>query len=67
MIHSLLQQWGRSGFEAFVRGIQANYASQAALADAAARKHLGGVARWVPAQAGMFLWVELTGGCCEDV
>lgn len=63
MLHELLAKtWGRPGFEAFVRRLQAQYARQAAVAQAAAQQQLAGLAEWQPAQAGMFMWFRLTGG-----
>lgn len=63
MLHELLDKtWGRAGFEAFVKRLQAQYARQAAVAEAAAQQQLAGLAEWQPAQAGMFMWFKLTGG-----
>lgn len=62
MLHELLAKtWGRAGFEAFVKRLQAQYARQAAVAAAAAEQQLAGLAEWQPARAGMFMWLRLTG------
>jgi DNA-binding transcriptional MocR family regulator len=62
MLHELLAKtWGRSGFEAFIRRLQGQYARQAAVAAAAADAQLAGLAEWRPACAGMFMWFKLTG------
>lgn len=63
MLHELLAKtWGRSGFESFIKRLQAQYARQAAVAAAAAEEQLAGLAEWQPARAGMFMWFRLTGG-----
>lgn len=59
IVHQLLTQWGRPGFEAFVTKLQKKYAQQAALAAAAAQQHLGDSVELRPCTAGMFLWCKL--------
>jgi DNA-binding transcriptional MocR family regulator len=62
MLHELLAKtWGRSGFESFIKRLQAQYARQAAVAEEAAEQQLAGLAEWQPARAGMFMWFRLTG------
>jgi DNA-binding transcriptional MocR family regulator len=61
MVHQLLQQWGRQGLEAYVQQLQQRYARTAAVAEAAAAKHLGDIAEWQPIRAGMFMWVKIKG------
>jgi DNA-binding transcriptional MocR family regulator len=62
MLHELLAKtWGRSGFECFIKRLQAQYAGQAAVAQEAAEQQLAGLAEWQPARAGMFMWFRLTG------
>lgn len=60
MVHSMLDHWGRDGFEAFLQHVQRHYASRAQAALAAARRHLSGVASVAPTSSGMFLWFKLT-------
>lgn len=57
----LLGAWGMSGFEAFLQRQQALYARRAALASAAAARHLSGLAEWRAPVSGMFMWLKLTG------
>jgi hypothetical protein len=57
----LLEQWGDAGLDAFVSSLQRKYARQAALADAAARRHLAGLATWAAPAGGMFMWFKLVG------
>lgn len=64
MIHQLLTKWGRQGFEGFVTQLQRRYAQQAAVAEAAAAQHLAGLAEWQAAEAGMFMWLRMTGRAC---
>eukprot|EP00879_Flechtneria_rotunda_P000651 GHRR01000765.1.p1 GENE.GHRR01000765.1~~GHRR01000765.1.p1 ORF type:complete len:584 (+),score=193.54 GHRR01000765.1:499-2250(+) len=61
MITELLKRWGRSGFELYVKRLQARYARNAAVAAAAAAQHLTGLVEWQLAKAGMFLWMKMTG------
>ncbi|KAJ9525826.1 hypothetical protein QJQ45_009302 [Haematococcus lacustris] len=61
IVAQLLQAWGRAGFTAFVQQQQALYARRAAVAAAAARQHLAGLATWASPSAGMFMWFRLTG------
>ena len=58
---ALLEKWGRAGFEAHIKDIQAQYARRASIVHAAAKKHLAGLATWAEPRAGMFLWVRLCG------
>lgn len=60
-MHRLLAQWGDSGLDAFVRALQRRYARQAALAHAAASRHLSGLATWRAPSGGMFMWLRLEG------
>ncbi|GBF96915.1 hypothetical protein Rsub_09920, partial [Raphidocelis subcapitata] len=55
----LLTHWGDSGLEGFVSSLQRKYARQAALADAAATRHLSGLASWRTPDGGMFMWLRL--------
>jgi DNA-binding transcriptional MocR family regulator len=61
MIHQLLAQWGRQGLDSYVRQLQQRYSRTAAVAEAAAAKHLADVAEWQPIKAGMFMWVKIKG------
>jgi len=56
----LLAHWGDAGLEGFVTALQRKYARQAALAHAAAGRHLGGLAVWKRPTGGMFMWLRLT-------
>jgi DNA-binding transcriptional MocR family regulator len=56
----LLADWGDSGLETFVSALQRKYARQAALAHAAAERHLSGLATWRRPDGGMFMWLKLT-------
>ncbi|GLC60016.1 hypothetical protein PLESTB_001564000 [Pleodorina starrii] len=62
LVTRLLQQWGPEGFKAHVQKLQALYASRASAAHQAACAHLQGLAEWQPPRAGMFMWLQLTGG-----
>lgn len=57
----MLDAWGEAGFEAHVRAMQTEYAQRAAVVQAAAERHLAGLAEWQPPAAGMFLWLRLLG------
>jgi kynurenine/2-aminoadipate aminotransferase len=72
----LLTAWGPAGFEAHVRGVQAEYGRRAAVLHGAARRWLGGggegegadadasrrpLATWSRPLAGMFMWLRLEG------
>ena len=61
VVAALLDRWGRAGFEAHIKDIQAQYARRAGIIHAAAKKHLTGLATWAEPRAGMFLWVRLLG------
>lgn len=61
VVGSLLQRMGQEGFEAHVKDIQGQYAERASVIQAAAAKHLTGLADWAPVTAGMFMWVRLRG------
>jgi hypothetical protein len=68
MLHELLTKaWGPSGFEAFVRRLQQQYARQAGVAAAAAAAQLTGLAEWHCPQAGMFMWFKLTGEVLSEL
>lgn len=61
MVYELLSKWGREGFEGYVKKLQRRYATNAAVAAAAAAQQLQGAAEWQPARAGMFMWLKMTG------
>jgi kynurenine/2-aminoadipate aminotransferase len=61
VVAEMLDGWGPEGFEAHVRAMQAEYAQRAAVIQAAAERHLVGLAEWQAPAAGMFLWLRLLG------
>ncbi|EIE19767.1 PLP-dependent transferase [Coccomyxa subellipsoidea C-169] len=61
VVAEMLDAWGEAGFEAHVRAMQTEYAQRAAVVQAAAERHLAGLAEWQPPAAGMFLWLRLLG------
>jgi DNA-binding transcriptional MocR family regulator len=61
LLHQLLDAWGPSGFEAFVKRLQRKYAHQALAAAAAAEQHLADLTEWQPVTAGMFMWMKIKG------
>lgn len=53
MIHGLLEHWGHDEFLQHCRRVSDFYKKQRDMFEAAAEKHLKGVATWVSPQAGM--------------
>lgn len=51
---------GVDGFLAHSRAVAKFYADRRAKFEAAAHKHLDGLATWVSPVAGMFLWIDLS-------
>ncbi|EGG09938.1 uncharacterized protein MELLADRAFT_103845 [Melampsora larici-populina 98AG31] len=57
--YKLLNHWGYDGFIAHCDRVAAFYAHKLQVVEAAARKHLEGLADWDRPRAGMFLWFKL--------
>ena len=57
----MLSKWGDDGLHGHLRKIQEFYGSRMRALDDAARRHLAGLATWVPPTGGMFLWLKLEG------
>ena len=55
----LLTGWGIEGYERHVKKVQAFYRGRRDVTQAAAAKHLTGLASWKPPVAGMFFWFDL--------
>ncbi|MBW0476966.1 hypothetical protein O181_016681 [Austropuccinia psidii MF-1] len=55
----LCQHWGFDRFEIHCDQVAQFYVSKLQVVDAAARKHLTGLAEWNKPVAGMFLWIKL--------
>lgn len=61
-MHRLLDHWrAADGLEGFVSALQRKYARAAGRADAAAARHLAGLASWARPAGGMFMWLRLEG------
>ncbi|KAH6597347.1 hypothetical protein BASA50_004487 [Batrachochytrium salamandrivorans] len=61
MMYSLLEKWGIQGFLAHNRDVAAFYKEKCAAFIESARRHLDGIAEFVPPTAGMFVWLKLIG------
>ncbi|KAA1102861.1 hypothetical protein PGTUg99_036721 [Puccinia graminis f. sp. tritici] len=55
----LLSHWGFDRFEAHCDQVSKFYSDKLEVVDAAAQKHLAGLAEWNKPVAGMFLWLKL--------
>ncbi len=55
----LLQKWGFDGFIAHTHRVAAFYKQKRDMFEAAAHKHLDGLATWVSPDCGMFLFIDL--------
>jgi hypothetical protein len=62
VVSSLLNTWGKQGFENHVKDMQRGYARRAGILHDAAVEHLTGLAEWTAPVAGMFAWFKLGGG-----
>ncbi|KLT46525.1 putative aromatic amino acid transaminase [Cutaneotrichosporon oleaginosum] len=56
----LLEAWGIEGFLSHAHCVADFYAERRDIFEAAARKHLDGLAKWVSPVAGMFLWIDMS-------
>ena len=59
LVLALLRHWGHDTFLAHTRRVAAFYDSQRRELEAAAHKHLDGLATWVSPDCGMFLFIKL--------
>ncbi|PLW52769.1 hypothetical protein PCANC_07285 [Puccinia coronata f. sp. avenae] len=59
MIGKLLCHWGFDRFEAHCDQVSKFYSDKLEIVNAAAQKHLAGLAEWNKPVAGMFLWLKL--------
>lgn len=62
MIAELMQHLGDEGLDRHLKSIQTTYKRRAQLMHKSAQQYLGGLASWLPPQAGMFMWMRLEGG-----
>lgn len=56
MALTIFQNWGYDGFKAHTKFVSAFYREKRNQLENALRKHLTGLADWVPPCAGMFIW-----------
>lgn len=61
VVSELLEKWGMEGFLQHTKKVQNFYASQRDAMVEAANAHLSGLCKWSVPDAGMFLWIEVTG------
>ena len=59
LVLALLRHWGHDNFLAHTRRVAGFYDQQRANFEAAAHKHLDGLATWVSPDCGMFLFIKL--------
>lgn len=59
MIYALLKQWGTAGFLEHCGRVSAFYKAKRDMFEAAARRHLQGVADWHSPVSGMFLYLRV--------
>lgn len=59
IINKLLRHWGFDRFQAHCDQVSKFYSDKLHVVDAAAQKHLTGLAEWNKPVAGMFLWLKL--------
>ncbi|TFL04282.1 PLP-dependent transferase [Pterulicium gracile] len=59
MALTIFQNWGYDGFKAHTKFVSAFYREKRNQLENALRKHLTGLADWVPPCAGMFIWLKL--------
>lgn len=59
MVYALLRQWGPEGLLEHCRNVSEFYRERRDMFEAAAKKHLSGVAEWVSPVAGMFLYIKV--------
>ena len=59
MVLGLLEYWGTEGFMQHCSNVASFYRKKRDMFEAAAKKHLDGVADWVTPVAGMFLYINM--------
>lgn len=59
MVLELLEYWGNDGFLKHCQNVAEFYRSKRDMFEAAAKKHLDGVAEWTTPVAGMFLYINM--------
>lgn len=59
MVYALLRQWGPEGLLKHCSHVSEFYRVKRDMFEAAARKHLDGVAEWTTPVAGMFLYIKV--------
>lgn len=59
MVLGLLEYWGTDGFMQHCSNVAEFYRKKRDMFEAAAKKHLDGVADWVTPVAGMFLYINM--------
>ena len=59
IVYKLLEAWGHDGLLNHCKEVADFYKGQRDMFEAAAKKHLTGVAEWSSPVAGMFLWIKV--------
>ncbi|TPX65016.1 hypothetical protein CcCBS67573_g08246 [Chytriomyces confervae] len=61
MVQKVLEHWGIEGFLKHTDAVSGFYKSKSQFFIECAKKHLTGLAEWVEPNAGMFVWIKLSG------
>ncbi|KAJ3049550.1 hypothetical protein HK097_009467 [Rhizophlyctis rosea] len=59
LVYSLLKRWDIGGFISHADSVARFYATKRDVFLESANRHLTGLAKWTPPDAGMFFWIEL--------